>query len=328
MKVLLTGAFGNVGKSTLDALIASGHSVRIFDMDSPQNRNHASLYQDNPSVEITWGDLRKEEDILTACNQEIDVVIHVAAIIPPLADKNPRLAEAVNVRGTENLLKAMKSLENPPRLIYTSSIAVYGDRVKNPYISVTDPVRPNDDDFYAQTKLSAERLIQKAGITWAIFRLTYIVSPERLQMDPLMFHMPLKTSIEICHTKDVGVALANAVICEEIWGIISHIAGGERCRTTYEEYIRTMMDIFGLGSDSLPPEAFSTGKFHCGYMDTTLSQALLHYQEHTLDDYYREVKKKVSSWSWITRIFKWAVRQYILNKSEFYERSHKINLTG
>jgi nucleoside-diphosphate-sugar epimerase len=328
MKVLLTGAFGNVGRSTLDALIARGHSVRIFDVDSPHNRKSAHSYEDHPSVEITWGDLRRSEDILHACSQDIDVVIHVAAIIPPLADKNLRLAETVNVGGTENLLKAIKSLKNPPRLMYTSSIAVYGDRVKNPYITVTDPVNPNDDDFYAQTKLSAERLIQEAGIEWAIFRLTYIVSPERLQMDPLMFHMPLRTSIEICHTKDVGVALANAVTCEEIWGHIFHIAGGEKCRTTYEDYIGVMMDIFGLGSDILPPEAFSTGKFHCGYMDTTRSQALLHYQEHTLDDYYQEVKKKVSSWSWITRFFKWAIREYLLNKSEFYERSHKISLTG
>ena len=36
-----------------------------------------------------------------------DVVIHVAAIIPPLADKKPKFAEAVNIGGTLNIIKAM-----------------------------------------------------------------------------------------------------------------------------------------------------------------------------------------------------------------------------
>jgi nucleoside-diphosphate-sugar epimerase len=140
------------------------------------------------------------------------------------------------------------------------------------------------NDVYTQTKLRGEELVRSAGIPWAIFRLTYIVSPEKIHMDPLMFHMPLKTSIEICHTRDVGVALANAVTRDEIWGDIFHIAGGEKCRTTYKAYIENMMDIFGLGPDLLPPEAFSTGKFHCGFMDTEKSQTLLQYQTHTLED--------------------------------------------
>ena len=326
MHVLLTGAFGNVGKSTLDALLTRGHSIRIFDIDSPQNRKYAQSLE-SPSIEIIWGDLRNKTDIEKAFHDDIDVVIHIAAIIPPLADKNPRLAEAVNVGGTKNLLDVMKTQKDPPSIIYTSSIAVYGDRVNNPYIRSTDPVDIHSEDIYTQTKLKAEALVRDAHIPWVIFRLTYIVSPDKIQMDPLMFHMPLKTSIEICHTKDVGVALANAVTCEKIWGDIFHIAGGEKCRTTYEEYIGNMMEIFGLGSDLLPPEAFSTGKFHCGYMDTTRSQALLQYQSITLEDYYQEVRKKVSTWSWITRFFKWIIREYLLSKSEFYERSYTISLT-
>jgi nucleoside-diphosphate-sugar epimerase len=274
-----------------------------------------------------WGDLRSKEDIKRAFHDDIDVVIHLAAIIPPLSDKNPRLAEDVNIGGTKKLLEVMKTQKNLPSIIYTSSIAVYGDRVETPYITSSDPVDSDSEDVYTQTKLRAEELVRSTEIPWAIFRLTYIVSPDNIQMDPLMFHMPLKTSIEICHTEDVGVALANAVTCEEIWGDILHIAGGEKCRTTYKEYIENMMDIFGLGSDLLPPEAFSTGKFHCGFMDTTKSQALLHYQTHTLDDYYREVRKNVSTWSWIARFFRWIIREYLLSKSEFYERSYKISFS-
>ena len=319
MKVLLTGAFGNVGWSTLKELVRQKYEVRTFDVDTPRNRKYADVYSD---IEAFWGDLQNVDDVLKAC-KDIDVVIHVAAIIPPLADRDPELARAVNVGGTKNLLTAVKAQDKPPRLIYTSSISVYGDRVKNPLIKVTDPLTPNDDDEYAKTKLKAESLIKDAGIEWAIFRLTYIVSPDKIEMDPLMFHMPLKTSIEICHTEDVGLALANAAGCEEVWGQIFHIAGGEKCRTTYKQYIEDMMDIFGLGKTCLSEGAFSTGKFHCGFMDTAESQHLLKYQRHTLEDYYKEVREKVGYRKWGMRMIRWVARLYLLSRSEFYRESRR-----
>ncbi len=321
MNVLLTGAFGNVGRSALCELISKGHTVRVFEMNTPQNQKYAQRYEHNPQVEIVWGDLCNLSQVVNAFDDSIEVVIHLAAIIPPLADKNPELARKVNAGGTENILTAISAQSEPARLIYTSSISVYGDRVKNPLIKVTDPVAPNEDDEYAKTKVVAETLIKNSGIEWAIFRLTYIVSPEKLDMDPLMFCMPLKTCIEICHTKDVGLALANAVENGEIWGSVHHIAGGEKCRTTYKEYIDCMLDIFGLGSNCLPEEAFSTGKFHCGFMDTHRSQTLLHYQRHTLEDYYREVKRKVGWKRWLMWSVRWAARIHLLRKSKFYQKN-------
>lgn len=323
MNVLLTGGFGNVGKSTLKALIVKGYNIQVFDIETPQNRKFAQEYTDCPQVDIIWGDLRNSEDVLRAFDTGVDVVIHLAAVIPPLADKNPELARDVNVGGTHNICAAIKAQAAKPRLIYTSSISVYGDRVNNPLIKMTDDVAPNEGDEYAKDKLAAEELIQNTDIEWTIFRLTYIVSMDKLEMDPLMFHMPLRTSIEICHTKDVGLALANAVEKKEVWGKIFHIAGGETCRTTYREYIQRMLEIFGLGTRSLPEEAFSTGKFHCGFMDTTQSQHLLQYQQHTLEDYYKEVEKKVGYKRWITRMVRWVVWNHLLNKSEFYRENRK-----
>jgi nucleoside-diphosphate-sugar epimerase len=315
--ILLTGAFGNVGESTLIHLIEKGYTVRIFDLDTDENRKKAQKYQDH--IEVMWGDIRNIKDVKKAV-KDIDVVIHVAAVIPPLADKNPELARAVNVEGTKNIVKA---LHPETRLIYTSSVSVYGDRVDNPFITVDDPVHPNEEDEYAKTKVAAEKIVMNSGVLWVIFRLTYIVSPEKLEMDPLMFHMPLNTCIEVCHTQDTGKALANAVGNDMVWGKIFHIAGGEKCRTTYREYLNRMMDIFGLGENWLPEEAFSTGKFHCGYMDTAESQELLQYQEHTIEDYYTEVKNQVGYKQWVTKLFQWAARVHVLSKSPFYRECSK-----
>jgi len=317
MKVLLTGAFGNVGLSTLKELLKKDYSVRVFEVYNRKNRKIAKKFKNR--IEITWGDLRNKEDVnLAVLNQ--DIIIHLAAIIPPLADTNPVLAESVNVGGTQHILDAIKKQLRKPKLIFTSSVAVYGDRRYNPMIEVSDPLTPSRGDYYALTKISAEKLIRESGVEFAIFRLTYITSSDKLNMDPLMFHMPLDTSIEICDTKDFGLALVNTIECDEVWGEIFNLAGGKQCRITYREYLNDMMEIFGLGKNFLPEEGFAEKDFHCGYMNTDKSQDLLDYQKHTLEDYYKEVKIKIGPKRHFMPAIKWMIRLNLLKKSEPYRR--------
>ena len=320
MRILLTGAFGNVGLSTLTELIEKDYNVRIFEVYTKKNRKIAKKFKNR--IEIIWGDLRNKEDVNKAVQSQ-DIIIHLAAIIPPLADTNPRLAESVNIGGTKNLIDAINAQAQKPKLVFSSSVAVHGDRRYNPMIKVTDPLAPSKGDYYALTKISAEKLIRESGVDFAIFRLTYITSIEKLNMDPQMFHMPLDTSIEICDTKDVGLALVNAVECDEVWGETFNLAGGNKCRITYREYLNDMMDIFGLGRDFLPEEGFAEKDFHCGYMNTDKSQDLLNYQKHTLEDYYGEVRKKIGSKKHFMPAIKWMIRINLLKRSESYQR-HKF----
>ncbi|NVM45340.1 MAG: NAD(P)-dependent oxidoreductase [Candidatus Lokiarchaeota archaeon] len=320
MKVLLTGAFGNVGLSTLKVLVEKDYNVRVFEIYNKKNRRIAKKFKNR--IEIIWGDLRNKEEVNKAVHSQ-DIIIHLAAIIPPLADTNPRLAESVNIGGTQNILDAMKNLKQKPKLLFTSSVAVYGDRRYNPMIEVTDPIAPSRGDYYAITKISAENLIRESGLDFAIFRLTYITSIDKLNMDPLMFHMPLDTSIEICDTKDIGLALVNAIECDEVWGETFNLAGGKQCRITYKEYLNDMMEIFGLGRNFLPEEGFAEKDFHCGFMNTDKSQSILKYQKHTLEDYYAEVKRKIGPKKHFMSAIKWMIRLNLLKRSESYRR-HKF----
>ena len=58
MNILLTGAFGNVGQSALDAMADQGDRVRALDVDNPRNRRRARQYLGRPGIEIIWGDIR------------------------------------------------------------------------------------------------------------------------------------------------------------------------------------------------------------------------------------------------------------------------------
>ena len=317
MRILVTGAFGNVGLSVLDHLIPRKHEITVLEIKNRRNKKLAKKYKKN--INLIWGDIRFREDARNAVKNQ-DIIVHLAAIIPPLADRLPELAEEVNVNGTINILEAMKNQSNPPRIIFTSSIAVYGDRRENPFIKVTDPLNPSKGDFYARTKITSERLVKQSGLEFAIFRLTYITSMNKLEMDPLMFHMPLDTKIEICDTHDVGLAIANSITCDQAWGKTFNIAGGENCRITYKDYLNDMMEIFGLGRDFLPVQAYAESDFHCGYMDTKESQRLLKYQEHSLTDYYNDVRIKIGKKRFFLRFLKPSIRSKLLRKSESYKR--------
>ena len=317
MNILITGAFGNVGLSTLKELINRDYNIRIFEVPNKKNKKIARRYKGK--VEIVWGDIREKEDLAKAIKDQ-EIIIHLAAIIPPLADKNHKLAEEVNVDGTINLIDKMKSQNNGPKLIFTSSIAVYGDRRHNPMIEIYDPLLPSKHDKYAQSKIQAENIVRESGLNFSIFRLTYITSVNKLNMDPLMFHMPLDTPIEICDTKDVGLALANAIECPDVWGKTFNIAGGKNCRTIYKDYIDKMMELFGLGKNLLPDSAYAKADFHCGYMNTEQSQNLLNYQRHSLEDYYEEAKKEIGLKRYFTPIIRWMIRLHLLRKSYYYKR--------
>jgi nucleoside-diphosphate-sugar epimerase len=295
-----------------------GHQVRIFERRTLKNRIRAKKYREK--AEIILGDILNIQDIGRAVSG-VDVVVHLAAVIPPLADRIPELAEYINVGGTESIINAIKKQSKRPKLIYTSSVAVYGDRLETPYIEKTDPTNPSPGDHYAMQKLKCEELIRNSGLKWVILRLTAVFPANKLKLDPIMYDMPLETSLEICSSKDVGLAIANAVDNSLVWGKIFHIGGGERCRTTYRALLNRMFDIFGMGSGFLQDKAFSKGGFHCGFMVTEESESCLHYQRHTLEDYYQEVLKNYR----IKRIFITLVRplaQWLLvRKSPYYRVS-------
>ena len=189
MKVLLTGAFGNVGSNTLQSLVEQNHRVTCFDIKTKANAKTAKRYQGK--INVVWGDLRHPDDITSAIKDQ-DVVVHLAFIIPPASEKNPDWAKAINVGGTQNLVNALKSLHNPPKLIFSSSISVYGPCYDmKPPRRWDDPMRPTDN--YTHHKVECEKMVRESGLSWSILRFGAV--PLLGQVDPMMFEVPLNTRI-------------------------------------------------------------------------------------------------------------------------------------
>jgi nucleoside-diphosphate-sugar epimerase len=320
MRVLLTGAFGNLGQVTLDELVMQGHRVRCFDLHSRANDR---LARDLPhGVEVTWGDLRRPEDALAAVQGQ-DIVLHLAFLIPELSstgldmDKCPDLARDVNVGGTANLIRAMEASSNPARLLFASSMAVFGlTQDRPPPRVVADPVGPVDP--YSSHKVACEEMIRSSRLEWSILRLAAAL-PRRLLFSSGMFDVPLDNRIEFVHHRDAALAFANALRTDQVWGQTLLIGGGERCQLYYRDMVRQVLEATGVGM--LPAAAFSTAPYPTDWLDTSLSSRLLHYQRHTVEDHAAAIRSLVGLGRPMIRACRPAVHAWLLSRSPYLGRS-------
>lgn len=312
--ILVTGASGAVGRETLSALSAmSGVSVTAFDRPTAQAKRILKDHQEHCTV--VWGDIT-DADAVRQAMTGIDAVIHLAAIIPPLAEKYPELAERVNIGGTRNIIHAAENGRDP-LIIFASSVSVYGDRLANPWIRVGDPMKPGND-AYARTKIQCEAELARSGRRYTIFRLNAVMYPT-ISMNSAMFHMPLATEFEIVTSCDAGYAFAHAVEHPELIGRIFNLGGGPACRTTYREYINNCFDVMGLGRDFLPESAFASGGFHCGnYADSADLNEILRFQRASLATHLNDMRAVLPGWKrTLAGFVKGVIRRKILKYAEF-----------
>ena len=191
MNCLVTGAFGNIGRNAVEALMAKGHRVRALSYEPARDRPLAQRW--GSRVDVITGDVR-DLSTMTRAVEGQDVVVHLAFIIPPLAHEQPSLARAVNVEGTRTVLEATKRAPAAPRIVFASTLDVYGHTQHlPPPRHVDDPVQPTD--LYSEHKVECERLVRTSGLPWSILRFADVPPIELRPPHPVMFTIPLSQRI-------------------------------------------------------------------------------------------------------------------------------------
>lgn len=314
MKVLITGAFGNIGWSTTQELIRRGHDVRCFDLKTRENLKFAKKLKGE--AETVLGDLRNAEDVALVV-QDREIVVHTAFVIPRLSstgvnsEEDPEWAREINVGGTKNLIQAIQAQPQPSKMLFTSSFHIYGNTQDQvPPRKISD--HPEPVEHYAHHKVECERMVRESGLTWSIFRLAAAL-PLRLIMDPGMFDVALDNRIEFVHTRDVGLAIANALEIEEAWGKVWHIGGGPACQLTQRELVMSVLGTVGL--EMLPEEAFPSEPYPTDWLDTVESQRVLKFQRYTLQDYLRDLRARLGFKRFFVWLFGPIIRAWLLRKS-------------
>jgi UDP-glucose 4-epimerase len=285
--VLVTGAFGNLGRSVVKRLLREGQRVRAFDLPTRRNRRAARAWPNE--VEVMFGDLTQVGQVERAV-QGVDAVIHLAAILPPASERRPELARAVNLEGTRRLIAAAQRARKDMPFVFSSSCAVYGPSAGAR--GLAGPDSPTEaTDVYTETKLGAEAVLRESSLAWVILRLGAAIEDSAGATDPivlrLMFEIDPDNPIELVHGEDVATALVRATQCEAAYRRILPVGGGPSCRLKQRDLLNMSMGVLGIGP--LPDSAFGRAPYYTCWLDTQQAQQLLRFQEHDLSAIQRDL---------------------------------------
>jgi UDP-glucose 4-epimerase len=151
VKLLVTGGAGYIGSIVSRLLIADGHEVVVLDNLS---RGHRSAVAPEARLEVV--DLLDGERVSAVVSEGFDGVLHFAALaLVGESVSHPGLYYRTNVGGTLNLLEAMVAA-GVPRLVFSSTCAVYGQPEKVPMDETTPPSPAN---AYGASKLAVDGMI-------------------------------------------------------------------------------------------------------------------------------------------------------------------------
>jgi threonine 3-dehydrogenase len=158
MKILVTGAGGQVGTDLIPLLLSRGHTVAAFDLAPAPATTPAGV----PWIQ---GDVTRQEEVFDAVKaSRPDSIFHLAAILSATGERIPFRAYAVNMEGTRYVLEAARVL-GTKQVIFTSTIAAFGPGLDNP---VGNDVSMRPTTMYGVTKVAGELLGEYYATKWGL----------------------------------------------------------------------------------------------------------------------------------------------------------------
>lgn len=128
MKVLITGGAGMIGSKLACRLAADGQlagtaieEIKLFDVVDA-----GTIQGANVSVVTDSGDLRSVDTVERLIADQPDVIFHLAAVVSGEAEQDFDKGYGINLDGTRNILEAIRRSGIHPRVVFASSIAVFG----------------------------------------------------------------------------------------------------------------------------------------------------------------------------------------------------------
>ena len=282
-EILITGGAGNFGRTLAVALSGQGHGLRLLDLPACD----FSFAERLENARVFPGDILNPASFHEAL-AGVDLVFHLAAVLPPASEEDRARTFRVNVDGTRSLIEACASSGRPPKIIFSSSISVYGDTSSETGLIGPDhPVAPTD--WYAESKVECERLLAESGLDCVNLRISAIAIPAFLDPPEPWPFMP-DQRIELVVLADLVEAMVSLVQVEGAFGRTLIIAGGPSWRVTGRDYVLRWGEIMEIPFEEM---SFQDRPGWLHWYETADSQALLNYQKTTLEDFWGQLERVV-----------------------------------
>ncbi len=303
--VLVTGAYGLVGRPAVERLVADGFRVVA-------TAHHATKPSLPAAVDVRSVDLTKPDQV-NALVAEVSpsAIVHLAAVLPPVCYAQRAVARAVNVDATATLVRAAEALPSPPRFVHASSMAVYGSRNPHRFTDLLTPQTPLvAADLYSCHKILAENIVRTSDLDWSILRLGGVITLEPLvdygDLDSFYFGalMPEDTRDHTVDSRDVAAAFSAAITTDVVREVFM-IAGDDSHKRLQGEAGHANAEAMGMGAVMFSgrpgnPES-DRDWFPMDWMDTARAQQVLSFQRYSWSDTIAELRARMG---WKSRAFR------------------------
>jgi UDP-glucose 4-epimerase len=152
MNILVTGASGFIGSHLVDVLLEEGHSVKIYDVDTPKY-GQKCVFIKGDVLDL----VRLEKETVG-----VDAVYHLAAESNVNRfQESPYYSNLITAGSTVNVLEAARK-NRVGRVLLASTEWVYGSDLSRPDEVVTEntPMTNSPDHIYTSSKITAELFCQ------------------------------------------------------------------------------------------------------------------------------------------------------------------------
>ena len=243
-KYLVTGGAGFIGSNLVEALVAGGDKVVVYD-DFRRGKKRNVIDYKQTEVKVVEGDVRDAKELKKAA-KGCDYLLHLAGI-PGVESSVEDPTEVVDVvaTGTLNALMAARDMKIK-RVVYASSCAVYGE---SPVLPKEEAMLPSPYSPYGAAMLIGEDLMKVFYASYRVetvcLRLFNVYGPREDADDPaasvvarfigafLRSQEPViygdgKQSRDFIHVSDVVEAFRLACTAPKAEGEVFNIASGSR----------------------------------------------------------------------------------------------------
>ena len=245
-RVLVTGAYGFLGKYVIDELVKNNYKVLAF------GRNKTKMQQlKKKNVDIFIGDFCNKDDALKA-TENVDYVIHCGALSTVWGKREDFIN--TNVNGTMNLVESCRK-NKVKRFVYVSSPSIYAGRMDRTNIKENDYDDNNKLNYYIESKILAEKELDKnRDVNWVIIRPRGLFGIGDTSIIPRLIRvnskigLPLfnkgKNYVDMTCVENVAHALRLCLESEKAVGNIYNITNGEpQC---FKDLLEELFDKLGV----------------------------------------------------------------------------------
>ena len=300
-KVLVTGAGGNVGLQVIRFLLSEG-KYEITALELKDKYVYKRLKRFRKRINIVFGDVT-DAALIDALIKENDYVIHLAGVLPHLANIRDDLCKEIDVKGTMQIVDSIKDYHPDCRLVYASSTSIYGPNDGKP-LTVKSPESLAENDFYSKYKLMAEEYIKRNIKNYCILRLAYVLAdPDK---ESLIYNVANGDDMEFISTQDAGYAFVQALEKQKETNKKTYnISGGDSYKDTYYNLALNVLSNYGITWKFIGSWFLADKNYYGGiYKDGEASNELLNYRSKNIGVYYRSLKKyKKSFRRFFPRVF-------------------------